>query len=40
MYVVMMNKEESTIIVTFMTPGAAVLVLGYGHMSYNENALF
>ena len=31
-YIVMMNKEGSTIIVTFMSPGAGVLVLGRGHI--------
>ena len=28
----MMTKEGSTKIVTFMTPGAGVLVLGCGHI--------
>ena len=28
----MMTKEGSTIIVTFMSPGAGVLVLGRGHI--------
>ena len=37
-YVVMMTKEGSTNIVNYMTPGAEVLVIGGGHMSYNENA--
>ena len=31
-YIVMMTKEGSTEIVNFMTPGAAVLVLGCGHI--------
>ena len=30
----MMTKEESTKIVTFITPGAGVLVLGCGHISH------
>ena len=30
---VMMNKEGSTKIVNFITPGAGVLVLGRGHIS-------
>ena len=30
----MMTKEGSTIIVKFITPGAGVLVLGRGHMSF------
>ena len=34
MYKVMMTKEGSTKIVTFMTPGAGVLVLGCGHISH------
>ena len=34
MYIVMMTKEGSTKIVTFMTPGAGVLVLGHGHISH------
>ena len=29
----MINKESSTKILTFMTPGAGVLVLGCGHIS-------
>ena len=29
----MISKEGSTKIVTFMTPGAGVLVLGCGHIS-------
>ena len=33
-YVVMMAKEGSTKIVTFMTPEAGVLVLGCGHISH------
>ena len=33
-YVVMMNKEWSTKIVNFMTPGVEVLVLGRGHISH------
>ena len=36
----MMTKEVSTEIVIFMTPGAEVIVLGCGHISYSENALF
>ena len=39
-YVVMMTKEGSTKIVNFMTPGAGVLVLGRGHISHYENALY
>ena len=36
-----MTKEESTIIVNFMTSGAGVLVLGRGHISrIVKNALF
>ena len=30
----MMTKEGSTKTVNFMTPGAGVLVLGCGHISY------
>ena len=30
----MMTKEGSTKIVNFMIPGAGVLVLGRGHISY------
>ena len=30
----MMTKEGSTKILTFMTPGAGVLVLVYGHISH------
>ena len=37
-YILMKAKEGSTKIVTFMTQGAGVLVLGCGHIS--ENALF
>ena len=33
-YKVMTTKEGSTKIVNFMTPGAKVLVLGYGHESH------
>ena len=33
-YVVMMNKEGSTKIVNLMTPGAGILVLGFGHISH------
>ena len=33
-YIVMMNKEGSSKIVTFMTPRAEVLVLGCGHISH------
>ena len=42
MYIVMMTKEGFTCtkIITFMTSGVAVLLLGCGHMSYTENALF
>ena len=29
-----MTKEGSTKIVTFMTPGAGVLMIVYGHISY------
>ena len=39
-YIVMMTKEGATKIVNFMTPGAGVLEIGQGHMSYCENALF
>ena len=39
-YIVMLTKEGSTKIVNFLTPGAGVLVLGRGHMSYYEKALF
>ena len=36
----MMTKERSTKIVTFMTPGAGVLMLGIGHIShYSEYIL-
>ena len=31
-YIVLINKEGSTKIVTFTTPGAGVLVLGCGHI--------
>ena len=38
--VVMMTKEGSTKIISFITPGAGVLVLGRGHIShYSEYAL-
>ena len=30
----MMTKEGSTKIVNFMTPGAGVLALGWGHISH------
>ena len=40
MYIVMMTKEGSTKIVNFMTPGAGVLLLGRGHQTNSENALF
>ena len=30
----MITKEGSTETVNFMTPGAGVRVLGYGHISY------
>ena len=33
-YIVLINKEGSTKIVTFMTPGAGVLLLGCGHLSH------
>ena len=33
MYIVMIAKEGSTKIVTFMTLGAGVFVLGYGHIN-------
>ena len=38
----MMNKEGSTKIVNFMTPGAGVVVVqGRGHIKlYSENAFF
>ena len=41
-YIVMMNKEGSTKIVTFMTPGAGVLEQGCGITSHRVklNALF
>ena len=39
-YIIMINKEGSTKNVTFMTPRAAVLVLGRGHKTNSENALF
>ena len=32
--IVMMTKEGSTKIVNFMNPGAGVLMLGRGHISY------
>ena len=32
--IIMMTKEGSTKIVTFMTPGEGVLVLGHGHISH------
>ena len=34
MFIVMMTEEGYTKIVTFMTPGAAVLVLGRDHISF------
>ena len=34
MYIVLMTKEASTIIVNFMTPGAGVLMLGCDHISH------
>ena len=40
MYIVMMTKEGSTKILTFMTPKVVVLLLGCGHISYSENTLF
>ena len=37
----MITKIGSTIIINFMTPGAGVLVLGRGNISYlMKNALF
>ena len=40
-YIVLINKEGSTKIVTFMTPGAWVLVARvWPYKSYSENALF
>ena len=33
-YIVMMTKERSTKILTFMTSGAGVLLLGCGHISH------
>ena len=33
-YIVLINKEGLTKIITFMTPGAGVLVLGCGHISH------
>ena len=39
-YIVMMTKEGSTKIVTFMTPGAGVLVLGHGHISHIVKMLY
>ena len=33
-YIAMMTKEGSTKIVTFITPGAGVLVLGCEHISH------
>ena len=38
--IVMITKKWYTKIVNFMTPGAGVLRLGRGHMSYSENALY
>ena len=35
----MVTKDGSTH-VNFMAPGAGVLVLGHGHMSYKENDFF
>ena len=36
----MMTKEGSTKIVTFMTPGAGVLMFGHGHIShFSENVV-
>ena len=35
----MMTKEESTKILSFITSGAGVLVLGHGHIG-SENATF
>ena len=32
--IVMVTKEGSTKIISFMTPGAGVLVQGHGHISY------
>ena len=39
-HLVMMTEEASTKIVNFMTLGSGILVVGCGHMSYFENALF
>ena len=39
-YIVMMTKEGSTNIVTFMTPGAGVHVLERGHISHKVNSIF
>ena len=33
-YIVLINKEGCTKIVTFMTPGAGVLMFGHGHISH------
>ena len=33
-YIVILNKEGSTQIVKFMTPGAGILVLGRDHISH------
>ena len=38
-YIVMMNKDASTKIVNFMTPGSGVLVLGNGHMTPGAGVL-
>ena len=36
----MMTKEGSTQIINFMTPGAGVLMLGYGHISHYSEYVF
>ena len=33
-YIVMLTKEGSTKIVSFMSPGSGVLVMGHGHISH------
>ena len=33
-YIVMLTKEGSTKIVSFMSPGSVVLVMGHGHISH------
>ena len=39
-YKVMRTKKGSTNILNFLTPGVGVLVLGRGHISHRQNALF